>query len=197
MERLSAASTLAVGQRKEWGEILTGFETKNKYAVTDETGNLLYAAAEVGGSLFLRLILKSARPFTVLVVTTDGQTVIEIKRPFRFYFQEAEIRDGQQQLLGRIKRRFSFLRRVYTVYDSAGEEIFQLFGPILRPWTFQIKDGETELGKITKKWSGLLKEAFTDADNFGITFPADWNVRLKALFLGAVFLIDFVHFESK
>lgn len=52
-------------------------------------------------------------------------------------------------------------------------------------------------GKITKKWSGLLKEGFTDADNFGVTFPNDWPNEQKALFLGAVFLIDFVHFEDK
>ncbi|MFT4998831.1 MAG: hypothetical protein ACI8RO_002187, partial [Flavobacteriales bacterium] len=28
-------------------------------------------------------------------------------------------------------------------------------------------------------------------------FPAIWDVKLKALFLGTVFLIDFVHFEDK
>ena len=41
----------------------------------------------------------------------------------------------------------------------------------------------------------MLKEAFTKADNFGITFPADLDVTRKSLLLGAVFLIDFVHFE--
>ena len=29
-------------------------------------------------------------------------------------------------------------------------------------------DGTQEVGKITKQWSGLAKEYFTDADNFGI-----------------------------
>ena len=29
-------------------------------------------------------------------------------------------------------------------------------------------DGSTEVGKISKQWSGLLREAFTDSDNFGI-----------------------------
>ena len=53
-----------------------------------------------------------------------------------------------------------------------------------------------EHGTITKKWSGLLKESFSDADNFGITYAPEWDVKLKALFLGAVFLIDFVHFEN-
>ena len=30
-------------------------------------------------------------------------------------------------------------------------------------------DGVSEVGKISKQWTGLLKETFTDADNFGIT----------------------------
>jgi hypothetical protein len=83
------------------------------------------------------------------------------------------------------------------VLNSSGEEVYQLFGPILHPWTFQIRNDGGEYGKITKKWSGLLKEGFTDADNFGMIFPAEWDTKLKALFLGAVFLIDFVHFENK
>ena len=29
-------------------------------------------------------------------------------------------------------------------------------------------DGSQSVGKITKQWSGLAKEYFTDADNFGI-----------------------------
>ena len=45
------------------------------------------------------------------------------------------------------------------------------------------------IGKISKHWSGILKEAFTDADNFGIQFPMDLDVKIKAVLLGAVFLI--------
>ena len=35
-------------------------------------------------------------------------------------------------------------------------------------------DGTQEVGKITKQWSGLAKEYFTDADNFGI--QCKWNL---------------------
>ena len=37
--------------------------------------------------------------------------------------------------------------------------------------------------------SGLLKEAFTDADIFGINFPMDLDVRMKAVCLATCFLI--------
>jgi len=197
MERLSPISGLVVNQQKEWGEILTGFETKNRYTISDVSGNKLYLAVEEEGSMLLRWFLKALRPFTIAVLAEDGQVALRVMRPFRFYFHRAEVVDSQGQSLGVIERRFSILRRIYSVLNRSGKEVFQMFGPILHPWTFQIRDGEVEYGKITKKWSGLLKEGITDADNFGVMFPAEWDVKLKALFLGAVFLIDFVHFENK
>lgn len=197
MEKLSALNELVVTQQKEWGEILSGFETKNRYVVSDISGNMLYLAAEEGGSMLLRLFLKALRPFTITVWNENAQALLRVIRPFRFYFHRAKLVDAQGQMLGVVERRFSMLRRIYSVFDSSGREVFQLFGPILHPWTFQIKKDGKDCGKITKKWSGLLKEGFTDADNFGVIFPPELDVNLKALLLGAVFLIDFVHFENK
>ena len=197
MESMAGANGLVIRQRKEWGEILSGFETKNKYVVMDAAGNELYAAAEVGGSFLARMFLTAYRPFEIHILRLDGSMVIQVRRPFRFWFHQLEVFDAQGQLLGTIQRRFSILRRIYTVVDAAGNEVSELFGPILHPWTFEIRHKEFPCGKITKKWSGLVKETISDADNFGVTFPAEWDVTLKAVLLGAVFLIDFVHFESK
>ena len=197
MQELASATGLVVSQRKEWGEILSGFETKNRYAVQDLSGNLVYQAAEEDGSMLLRMFLKALRPFSMAILTQSGQRVLSVVRPFRFYFHRADVYDAGGRLLGSIQRRFSLVRRIYSVSDASGREAFELFGPILHPWTFQIRQGGVECGKITKKWSGLGKEMFTDADNFAVTFPAEWAVEVKALSLGAVFLIDFVHFENK
>ena len=51
------------------------------------------------------------------------------------------------------------------------------------------KDGKEPIGRISKQWSGLLKEVFTDTDNFGIQFPMDLDVKMKAVLMGACFLI--------
>lgn len=51
------------------------------------------------------------------------------------------------------------------------------------------KDGSTKVGKISKQWSGFVREAFTDSDMFGINFPIDLDVKMKAVLLGACFLI--------
>ena len=53
-------------------------------------------------------------------------------------------------------------------------------------------DGEV-IGKIAKQFSGLIKEYFTDADNFGVQFPLDLDVKMKAIMIGAVFLIVSTH----
>ncbi len=197
MEQLKALDSLVVKQVKEMGEILTGFETKNRYSIIDENGGEVYFAQEVGGSFWVRTFLKAVRPFTIILNNPGGQAVLTFKRPFRWFFYELSIYDAQENLLGTIKRQFDLLRRVYSVRDADGQEMFQLFGPILHPWTFHIRQQGKDLGKITKKWSGILKESFTDADNFGVMFPPGADVNKKAVLLGAVFLIDFSHFENK
>ena len=44
-----------------------------------------------------------------------------------------------------------------------------------------------KVGMITKQWTGILKEAFTDADNFGINFPLDLDVKVIVCFLLSVY----------
>ena len=52
------------------------------------------------------------------------------------------------------------------------------------------------VGFIKKIFSGFVKEAFTDADSFVLSFPPDATVQQKMLLLGSVFLLDFMYFES-
>ena len=199
LQNLAQANALVIRQQKEWGEILTGFETKNRYEVMDLQSNQLIEALEESDGVMAtitRLFLKALRPFTMHLFSPGGNGLFTLTRPFRFYFHELDVCRSNGAPLGKIKRQFAMLRRIYSVIDRNGNEIFELFGPLLHPWTFQIKKGGQELGKITKKWSGLVKESFTDADNFGITFPSGIDLSQKAILLGAVFLIDFVHFEN-
>ena len=45
--------------------------------------------------------------------------------------------------------------------------------------------------------SGLMKEAFTDADTFGVQFGPSMPENHRALILAATFLIDFLYFEDR
>lgn len=52
------------------------------------------------------------------------------------------------------------------------------------------------VGRITKVWSGAVKETFTDADHFETDFPLTATAAAKARLLGAVFLLNQVFFED-
>lgn len=195
MERMATTRTLAVRQRKEWGEILTGLEARNRYSVHDADGREIFLAAEIAGSFLARIFLGHWRPFEILVVAPDGAAALTIKRPFRWFFHEIHVSGADGSPLGSVKQRFAWLRRRFSVRDALGREFCELYGPILHPWTFEIREGERVHGRIVKRWSGVGKEVFTDADNFGVEFPRGWEVSRKAIFLAAVFLIDFLYFE--
>ncbi|GFY78767.1 phospholipid scramblase 1, partial [Trichonephila inaurata madagascariensis] len=106
------------------------------------------------------------------------------------------------QLVGRVVQEWSILTPQFRIENASGETVLRIEGPFC---TFSIcGDVEFEVlstngvkvGKISKQWSGLLREAFTDADHFGITFPMDLDVKMKATLLGALFLIDYMFFEK-
>lgn len=50
-------------------------------------------------------------------------------------------------------------------------------------------DEASVIGRISKQWAGLDTEMLTDADNFGVQFPIDLDVKIKAVVLAACFLI--------
>lgn len=190
---------LAVRQRRELLEVFSGWETRNRYEIDGADGQPLYYAAESGGGIgafFLRQWLGRKRPFTLDVVDPGGNKMLSLKRPFRFWLSRAEVYDGSGTLLGTIRQRFAFFRRIYTVEGPAGGVGAELYGPFFKPWTFEVRVRGNTVGKIAKRWSGLLKEAFTDADNFGIEMGPSVEERLRPLLLAATFLIDFVHFEK-
>lgn len=199
---LQRLGTLRVQQKKEWGEILTGFEGSNRYQVVGENGQPLFFAGEVGSGLglfLLRSFLKAKRPFTMELKTPSGATALRLKRPWRFFFSHLDVEDADGRLLGSVQQRFAFFQRRYDVLGPSGEVLATLRGPFFKPWTFIVEQGDRELGRIQKKWSGFGKEMFTDADSFGVTFSAEGrgDAQLRPLVVGATFLIDFVHFENR
>ena len=149
-------------------------------------------------SFLKRIFLGPLRPFTAHVIDLQSQGMLmEVRRPWRWFFHTVEVHGAHGERIGSIVRRWSWLRRIYTVYDAQGQEVATLFGPLLRPWTFEVhRPGENvEIGMIQKRWSGMLKEMFTDADNFWVELDRVEDPTLRALLFSATVLIDVVHFE--
>ncbi|MCY1036642.1 phospholipid scramblase-related protein, partial [Corallococcus sp. BB11-1] len=115
---LRGERALRVRQVKEWGEILSGFEGRNRYEVVGDDGHPLFFAGEVGGGVglfLLRSFLKAKRPFTMEIKDARGQTLLRLRRPWRFWLSRMEVEDGEGRHLGAIQQRFRFFTRAYDV----------------------------------------------------------------------------------
>jgi hypothetical protein len=209
LEYLTQIDQLLVHQQVEMLEALTGFETANKYVVKNTMGQQIYFAAEDSDCL-TRQCCGSGRPFAMRIVDNSKQEVIHLERPLRCSscwfpccLQVLEVQAPPGQIVGYVKQTWSICIPHYDVCDAQGVTVLKIVGPFCTcscfgDVEFQVlsANGQVEVGKISKQWSGLLKEAFTDADNFGIAFPMDLDPKIKAVMLGACFLIDFMYFEE-
>ena len=197
---LERSESLIVKQQKEWTEIVTDWETANRYQVSTADGTPLYYAGETGSgamAMLTRGFLKNKRPFTMELRDAQGLPAFTVQRPWTWIFSRADIVGPDGLVLGKIQQRWAWFNRKFTISDRHGVEVAEIFGPIFHPWTFELRVGGQTVGKITKEWSGLLKEAFTDADTFGVEYGPGMNTDLRLVTLGATFLIDFLYFEDR
>ncbi|MCH8205719.1 MAG: scramblase [Chloroflexi bacterium] len=187
---------LIIKQEVEHLEAFTGIETENRYSVMTPAGErLLYAAEE--SSFLGRFFLKSHRPLTLHVVDGQGRVVFEASRSFFWFFSHLHVSDASGRNLGSLRRQFSIMVRRFTVEDADGRPVAEVRGPILRPNTFTVYRQGTAIARITKRWSGLLKEVFTDADTFRLELlDRDMEPDSALLVLATAFAIDLDFFES-
>lgn len=207
LQYLTQVDQLIIQQQVELLEALTGFETNNKYQVRNSMGQLIYFAAE-DTDCCTRNLCGRMRPFNMSLIDNFGNVVFHINRPLRSdscccpcCLQEMTVSTPTGQVIGIVKQLWHPLRPKFAVQDHTGKTLLYIRGPICAchcceaHFNVLALNGETNVGRITKQWSGLLKEVFTKADNFGISFPLDLDVRVKVTLLSAAFLIDFMFFE--
>ena len=195
-EIVQAGSRVLVRQIKEWGEILTSFETKNRYGVYADDGREVAYIGEEGGFAGRFLLSPQMRPCTLHVYDAARREIARIEKPFTFYLHEVQLVESGRTI-GKVERQLAVLSRRFVVTDARGTRMAEIVSPLLRVWTFRVLVNGREVALISKKWSGLGLESFTDADTFGIEFKARLSDDLKKLLVAATMLVDFTHFEKK
>ena len=197
---IATHSQLSLKQRKEWVEILVDFETRNQYAVRGSGGEELGTLAEERGGFgraLTRWFLRSHRPLDAALCDRTGAVVLRLSRAFFFLFSDLDVSDAQGVRVGSVHRRFGILYRKYDLRDAAGRTFARVKGPIWRIWTFFVKAEDGRDATIGKRWGGLLREVFADADTFGIDFSlASWAPEERAVIFSAAVSIDFDFFEN-
>ncbi len=200
LEPLLQGSRFRVVQQRQIAEAVVDVEFRNHYDVLDEGNRLFLDATETGegvGAFFLRQFFRSGRPFTIDLRSPSGVIALQVKRPFTFILSRAEVIGWDGEVLGSIQQRWRFFSRRLDLLSPQGRVLAHLHGPVFKPWTFQLMQGEREMGKIVKQWAGLFTEAITNADDFHVELAHGMDARLRQLVLAAAFLIDFVWFERR
>lgn len=192
---------IGINQLKEWVEIAIDWETGNKYELVDENGEKIGFASERKTGIFGHLVrnfLKSHRPMHLDVWDKNKILLLSGRRPFYFFFSDIEVSDSQGRKIGDVKTRFGILKRKYDLLDSYGNVFASIESFRWKIWSFSILDKlGNEVGKLGKKWGGLLKEVFTDSDSFGLDLSkSDWSSEQKAVIFYAALSIDLDFFEE-
>ena len=199
LELVQRSNEIMIVQRRELAELF-GIETRNKYAIEANGVQVGFAAEQgKGGLAFLaRMFLGHWRTFEIHFFDDARRLVLRALHPFRFFFQRLEVSSADGHLLGAVQQRFSILSKRFDVVDPSERVLLTVSSPIWRPWTFAFNRQERTLARVEKKWSGLLQEAFTDADRFRVAFDgSDLNPNERALVLAAAVFIDLQFFERK
>ncbi len=197
---LLAEQRVVVRQLVEGLELMTDFEGRNKYKFYNESGKEL-AHAEESDTGFLGAVSRnmwtSRRPFSMGISIHKTPETFWLNRRFEFIFSRIEVSDDNEPI-GTVQQKFSFLNRKYELDSYFGNRRLTVAGPIFKPWTFNVFAGTQPVGSIKKRWSGLLKEAFTRADTFTVFFDdSGLTLTERKLVLAAAIAIDIDYFEQK
>ena len=202
-EFFSGDGVLFVKQKASIAEAVTSIEMLNEYTLLDQYDVVRATAKEreggVKGSIMRHTMFRD-RNVEIAVVTPDGRELLRLKRPFFWFFSRMEVSSGDTHI-GTVRRRLS-IHKKYELCRSAGKNaddhvVGTIKSPPWRLWKFPLYDSQGKgIGEVSKKWSGFLKEATTDADTFLVRFPGQWTNMEKALLLAASFAIDFDCFET-
>lgn len=200
-DTVETAEQVFVRQRKEWTEILVDFETRNRYEVLDASQRVVGLVAERStglGGFLRRNFFGSHRALDVRVHEADGAPVLRLTRDWFLLFSRLEVRSEDGAPLGRVERRFGVIHKKYDLLDAQDRCFARIRTPRWRIWTFRVRrtsrDGEAEIGK---KWGGLLREVFSDADTFRVGIESgEWSAAERWVLFGAAFSVDFDFFEN-
>lgn len=199
---LMSATSFHVKQKVELLEVLVGWETANKYTVKDNSGNKVFYVGEETDCCN-RNICGKARPFTLIVKDPRGMDVMRFERPLDcgccfglFCPSVVTVSLPNGQKLGTVEEECDLLYPRYALKNATGQTVLKIKGPLCPmafgcgPVMFQVTTpDDISVGTISKEWGGLVRELFTDADFFSMSFPIDLDPAMKAVCLGALFLI--------
>ena len=115
----------------------------------------------------------------------------------KFLLTNVLVLDTMMNPIGCIQERYLLFGKKFNLLNKNGEIVGQINCPLFRRWTFDIYKDSYQISLIQKKWGGVLRETFTDADNFEIKFlDPSMTLESRALIIAACLMIDSFYFKK-
>lgn len=173
---------------------------ENSYQIFNDKGENIGAVKQklTTGQKILRLLIsKKMLPFLLEIKNAEDKLEASILRSWTIFMSKITIKDPEGNKIGTIKQKFSFLKPKFKIFNAAEAQIAEIKGD-WKAWNFVINDAsENNIGSISKKWAGAMKEIFTSADKYNVTINPNYsNLENKIIILSGAITIDQVLKES-
>ncbi len=172
------------------------FSSKKVFEIADaESGQTLGTALDTAG--FLASLFGSVK---IEVRDVSNDALLFCVSRSGWLFKKDEVLDAQGQVIGRYKAKRFSLSGGYNVYDKDGKQLAEIKGKIFKAeYKFMAPDKTTEMGSVSRTWSGLAKSMLSGDDTYAVQigpkYEKDSNV--KSMILGAALAVESIYKKEK
>ncbi|XP_063701205.1 phospholipid scramblase 4 [Culicoides brevitarsis] len=206
LDYLTGIPSVHFHQAYELNESLNAVSSESRFTIRGPSNEALFVALERSSSKD-RLLWGSSRPFDMHLLDKTHQESLIFERRHECAFvccccrsEHMFIVKPPGDIIGFIEEEFSLLSTELSLRNSAGEALYRISVPkyhkfyMPKEHFFKVMDGDnlTQKGSIARKWNPDTNLYTT---NVYFTDP-DLNVRLKSLYIGAAFLLEYMYFQS-
>jgi len=190
MAELLTTDRLVISQKAKLIELV------NQYSIHDGEGGDLGFIQQEGQSKkrkALRFVTDIDQFLTHRLAVYDSQDnkVLGITRPAKVFKSKLRVEDGSGRAVGEIVQKNVFGKIRFDLIGSAGQGLGQIKAENWRAWDFSIVDAaDKEVGRIDKKFVGVLKAVFTPADNYIVDIDPSLSGDLRLLAIAAATAVD-------
>ncbi|KAJ9593742.1 hypothetical protein L9F63_014715, partial [Diploptera punctata] len=211
LDFLRGVTELQIQQTVELDDLLAYVESENRFQVKVPQGETIYVAAE-SSSKTQRMCCASNRAFQITLFDHSQQEAIRFTRIlactswlFGCCLQELQVFSDIDMYAGSVIQEWSITAPSFKLINASNTVMFRLIGPKSATTCcgnnyqarFDLKNPECtmNLGNITHTWDNSSSDY-----NLVITFPTSGEINvtneMKAVILGAAFLLEYMYFET-
>uniref|UniRef100_A0A2A4K9I7 Phospholipid scramblase n=1 Tax=Heliothis virescens TaxID=7102 RepID=A0A2A4K9I7_HELVI len=157
------------------------------------TSGIAYTIFNSGGEkVFLAVLNKRFQAFNVKIFNNYGNEVINVEKPFKKFPSKVLVWAPPGNYVGSVQKCLTCVDS-YSVKNHTGNKVLKIRAESMFHYAYKVflVYGGRAIGVVQDKFP---LATLLDVKNFGVTFPAEFDVQDKAVLLGASFLIAYLKY---